>query len=142
MPMETPVLSDRNQFPSDEVIFSHIGKAKSLWLAFFEFIRTEHPDFAADWKYYNDGKSWLLKVSRKKKTIFWLSVRQDSFRTTFYFTDRAEEKIMASNIAEELKLQFKNGKRYNQIRGITISYKTKKDIEAAKALIGIKILMK
>jgi hypothetical protein len=49
---------------------------------------------------------------------------------------------MASNISEELKLQFKNGKQYNRIRGITISYTTKKDIEAAKALIGIKILMK
>jgi hypothetical protein len=140
--MEKPVLSDRNQFPSEEVIFSHIGKTKSLWLTLFEFIRTEYPDFTEEWKYYNDGKSWLLKVSRKKKTIFWLSIRQDSFRTTFYFTDRAEEKIMASNISEELKLQFKNGKQYNRIRGITISYTTKKDIEAAKALIGIKILMK
>jgi hypothetical protein len=140
--MEKPVLSDRNQFPSEEVIFSHIGKTKSLWLTLFEFIRTEYPDFTEEWKYYNDGKSWLLKVSRKKKTIFWLSIRQDSFRTTFYFTDRAEEKIMASNISEELKLQFKNGKQYNRIRGITISYTTKKDIEAAKALIGIKILIK
>jgi hypothetical protein len=141
--MEKPVLSDKNQCPSEEVIFFHIGKAKPLWLALFEFIRTEHSDFTQEWKYYNDGKSWLLKVSRKKKTIFWLSVRQDSFRTTFYFTDRAEEKIMASNISEELKLQFKNGKQYNRIRGITVSYTTKKkDIEAAKALIGIKILMK
>ena len=140
--MEKPVLSDRNQLPSEEVIFSHIGKTKSLWLALFEFVRTEHSDFAEEWKYYNDGKSWLLKVSRKKKTIFWLSVRQDSFRTTFYFTDRAEEKIMASNISEELKLQFKNGKQYNRIRGITISYAAKKDIEAAKTLIGIKNLIK
>ncbi len=140
--MEKPVLSDKDQFPSEEVIFSHIGKTKPLWLTLFEFIRTEHPDFAEEWRFYNDGKSWLLKVSRKKKTIFWLSIRQDSFRTTFYFTDKAEEKIMASNISEELKQQFKNGKQYNRIRGITISYTTKKDIEAAKALIGIKILMK
>lgn len=140
--MEKPLLSDKNQFPSEEVIFSHIGKTKPLWLTLFEFIRTEHSDFTGEWKFYSDGKNWLFKMSRKKKTIFWLSIRQDSFRTTFYFNDRAEEKIMASNISEELKLQFKNGKRYNRIRGITISYTTKKDIEAAKILIGIKILMK
>lgn len=26
------------------------------------------------WRYYSDGRSWLLKAVHKKKTVFWLSV--------------------------------------------------------------------
>jgi len=78
--MEPPVLSDKTQYPTEEVIYSHIGKSKALWLSLFEFIRANHSDFSEQWKYYNDGKSWLLKVSRKAKTIFWLSVINNSPR--------------------------------------------------------------
>jgi hypothetical protein len=87
--MELPVLTDKNQFPTEEVIHAHIGKSKALWLSLFEHIHTNHADLSEEWRYYNDGKRWLLKVSRKKKTIFWLSISKDAFRTTFYFTDRA-----------------------------------------------------
>ena len=95
-----------------------------------------------EWRYYRDGKSWLLKVTRKKKTIFWLSIIKGSFRTTFYFTDKAEEALMSSDLSDELKEKFKSGKQFNKIRGVTIVYAKKKDIEEAKILIGIKMRMK
>jgi hypothetical protein len=140
--MEPRILSDKTQYPTDEVIYSHIGKSKALWLSLFEFIHTNHSDFSEQWKYYNDGKSWLLKVSRKAKTIFWLSVIKNSFRTTFYFTDRAEQAISESAISDELKEQYKNARRSNNIRGLTIIFKHKKDVEYAKALIALKISVK
>jgi hypothetical protein len=140
--MEPPILSDKSQYPSEEIIFSHLGITKALWLSLFEHIHLSHPAFTKEWRFYNDGKSWLLKVSQKKKTIFWLSIIKGSFRTTFYFTDKAEKVIMASDISDELKEQFKDGKRYNRIRGLTIYYKNKSDIEAAKILMGIKALLK
>jgi hypothetical protein len=140
--VEQPILSDKNQFPSQDIIFSHIGKTKTLWLSLFENIHTMYPDFVEEWRYYNDGKSWLLKVTRKKKTIFWLSIIKDAFRTTFYFGDKAEEMIMASEISDSLKEQFKNGKRYGRIRGLTIAYAKVTDIKDAMALMEIKILMK
>ena len=140
--MEKQILSDKNEFPTEKIIFSHIGKSKILWHSLFEYIRTDHSDFIDNWKYYNDGKSWLLKVSRKSKTIFWLSILKNTFRVTFYFTDRAEEAINKSLISDELKKQFRDGKRYNKIRGLTITFKYKKDVECAKALIAIKLSIK
>ena len=140
--MEKPVLSDKTQFPTEEVIYSHIGKLKPLWLSLFDSIHTDHPDFSEEWRYYNDGKSWLLKVTKKSKTIFWLSVLKDCFRTTFYFTDKAEQAIAQSAISDELKEQFKNSKHFGKIRGITIVLKNKKDIEHAKSLVAIKLSMK
>ena len=140
--MEEHVLKNKEEYPSEEIIYSHIGRTKSLWQSFFEYIHTNHPDFSEQWRYYNDGKSWLLKVTKKSKTIFWLSVIKNSFRTTFYFTDKVKEAINSGNISEELKEQFNNGKYYNKIRGITIVFKNKKDIENAKTLIGIKLSVK
>jgi hypothetical protein len=140
--MDQPILGDKNQFPTDEIIFSYIGKSKPLWISLFEFIHTQHPDISEEWRYYNDGKSWLMKVMRKKKTIFWLSVIQDAFRVTFYFPQRAEEPIFGSMISDELKDQFKNGKWYNKIRGLTVTFKTPEDVEYAKTLTGIKLSLK
>jgi len=140
--MEPPILTDKDQFPTEEIICSHIGKTKPLWNSLFDFIHTNNPDISEEWRYYNDGKSWLMKVTRKSNTIFWLSTINGSFRTTFYFTDKAEEAISGSSISSKLKEQFDNAKRFGKIRGITIVFKNKKDVEDAKMLIAIKLSIK
>jgi hypothetical protein len=135
--METPVLTDRNRFPSDELIFSHLGKRRALWEALFAFIHTE-PDFLERWRYYDDGKRWLLNVSRKKKTVFWLAVTSGSFRITAYFTDKARDAILASSLSQELKEPFLIRAPAGKLRGITVTFRTKRDVEDAKALIALK----
>jgi len=67
--MDQPILSDKTQFPTEEIIYSHLGKAKNIWISFFEYLHENHPDTSSEWRYYNDGKSWLMKVTRKKKRI-------------------------------------------------------------------------
>jgi hypothetical protein len=140
--VEPLVLNDPNQFPSEEIIYSHIGRTKPLWISLFDHIDADHPDFVREWRYYRDGKSWLLKVTQKKQTIFWLSIIKSGFRTTFYFTDKAKEIIMSSELSDELKQQFTSGKSFGKIKGINIVYAKKKNIEDAKILIDIKLRMK
>jgi hypothetical protein len=137
--LDKPLLNDATLHPDDQVIFSHLGKSGNLWTSFFESLDSAHPDFSREWKYYRDGHSWLMKVQKKKQTVFWLSLVPGSFRITFYFTDRAEAALRESAIPEELKEQFLNGKRYNRIRGLTLTFKNRKDIGYAKALIEIKL---
>ncbi len=138
--MEEPILKDPEQYPTDEVLGSCLGSRKKLWDLFFETIGQDYPDFSEEWRYYKDGKSWLMKVVRKKKTVFWVSVVKGAFRITFYFTDKVEDAINESDISDELKEQFKKGKRYNKIRGLTIVFKFKRDIKYAKTLIAIRLL--
>ena len=140
--MEKPILDNPEQFPTDDIIFSVIGSSKNLWKSIFDYIQNEHPDFIKEWRFYKDGKSWLMKVIRKKKTICWVSVIPDAFRMTFYFADKAEPMIMESAISDELKENFKGGKHYGKIRGLTIVFDNEKDIEYAKALMTIKLKLK
>jgi hypothetical protein len=137
--METPILNDPDQFPTEELIFTHIGKTRAHWEMLFDHIKKSHPDFSEEWRYYNDGKSWLLKVTRKSKTIFWLSILEGVFRTTFYFTNKAREAITGSSLSHELKEQF-SGK--TGLRGITVVVRNKKDIGYIKELIDIKLSVK
>ena len=131
--MEPLVLTDKSVYPHDDLIFSIIGNNSVYWKELLAAIRERFPESEEVWKYYNDGKSWLLKVSKKTKTIFWCSILKDSFRITFYFTDKAEQAIINSPISDDLKENFIKGKRYNKIRGLTIIFKYKRDIEYAKS---------
>ncbi len=140
--MDKPVLNNPEQFPEEEIIFAHIGKAKDIWIKLFEFLKKNYPEIVSEWRYYNDGKSWLLKTQKKTKTMFWLSIQQNSFVTTFYFNDKAEQMILESGISDELKNQFVNGKRYNKIRGLTITYNSLTDLEYFKELFKIKLSIK
>jgi hypothetical protein len=82
-----------------------------------------------------------MKVTGKSKTIFWLSVIKGTFRTTFYFTDKAEETIIKSNISDKLKGSFKDTQG-NKFRGLTLIFVNKMDVEEAKELIKIKLSVK
>lgn len=140
--MEKPILTDKEQFPTEEIIFSYIGKSRIHWEAIFGYIHTNYPEIISEWRYYNDGKSWLLKSTKKLKTIFWLSVLQDSFRITFYFGDKAEPVILAGTISASLKDSFQNGKKYGKIRAITVRVENEEDVENVKSLIEIKLKIK
>ena len=137
--MDKPVLDNREQFPTEDVVFGHIGEAKAQWETLFAYIQSAHPDFESEWRFYKDGNRWLMKTVRKKKTIFWLSVVPGGFITTFYFGDKAEPAILESDLSQLRKDGFMDGKRYGKIRGISIQVENECDIGDVKTLIGIRL---
>ncbi len=140
--MEKSPLSNKDQYPSAEIIFSHLGEAKSCWQSIFSFIHSQYPDFSEEWRYYTDGKSWLMKVTRKAKTVFWLSVVPGGFKITFYFGDKAEPAIMESKLSIDLKDAFQNGRRFGKIRAITQEVSGENEIREIKTLIELKLSIK
>ena len=140
--MEEVVLSNKDQYPTDDIIFSHIGKKQSLWKSVFDYVHSKYPDISHEWRYYNDGKSWLLKAVRKSKTIFWLRVVPGTFRIAFYLNDKADELVSKSKISDKLKKEFLSTKGKSKFRAIVINFKNKKDLEYVKSLIEIKLSLK
>jgi hypothetical protein len=98
--METQLLKQPEIFPSKEVLKDVLGEVYEV-LEDLEK-QTTQADFSLsfDWHYYNDGKSWLCKVCHKKKTVFWLSVWNGFFKTSFFFLQRHLEGIAALEINE------------------------------------------
>ncbi len=136
--MFKPVLTDPAVFPTDAVLASHLGKAAPSFSQLFDFNHTNFPEFVERWKYYNDGKSWLLNVSRKKKTLFWLSVKDGCFRTSFYLNSKGAQRVPGSKIPQDLKDRFRETEG-QKFRGVTVVIKSKKDLEIYKEMLALKM---
>ena len=140
--MEKNVLTDKEEYPSDEVLKRTLGAAKEVWDAFFDFLAEHDTLYSGEWRYYKDGNSWLYKLVKKKKTVCWISVYEGKFKTTFYFPDKAEELILNSRLKKALKEAFVNGKHYGKTRGLTVDIKKTQDLSSTKKLIEIKDTLK
>jgi hypothetical protein len=139
---EIPLLTDREIYPSPEVIFSIIGENESFWHKIMDYAHSKYDNVTGEWRYYNDGKRWLFKLSRKKKTVFWLGLVTGTFRITFYFPDKAETSIADSDLPERIKDGFIHAKRFGTLRAISSRIEGEQDVENILKLIDLKVKMK
>ena len=136
--MDKRVLSDPDLFPSDKVLSGFLKRSYPAFVSLFELNHRKFPAFEERWKYYRDGKSWLMNVSVKKKTLFWLLAGDGCFRVSFYLNGKARELVKKSALGEEMKkhVAASIGKT---LVGLTVEVRTKKDIQPYEELLGIKL---
>ena len=139
---EISLFSDPDVKPDDKLIFSKIGSNKKHWQTIMNFMSENYKESEGTWNYYNDGKRWLFKMVLKKKTIFWGTVLEGTFRITFYFGGKAEPVIAASDIPDKAKEQYMTGPRYGMIRAITIPVNDESDVAAILKIIPVKVKLK
>lgn len=140
--MEPIVLTDTKVQPTDEIIFSIIGENSVYWQQLIDYLYEHHSDISEQWRFYNDGKSWLYRTLRKKKTIYWVGIQKDTFRVTFFIPDKAEELVEASGISENIKAEYRNAKRSSFGRTITIVMGSPEDYENVVKLVELRLKIK
>lgn len=134
-------LKDSSVRPDDELVFSCIGDKKPLWELLHARLKSEHHDITGEWRYYNDGKSWLYRGLKKEKVIFWLAVFQDAFNVTFYLSKKAEELIEKSDLPLKMKQDFELTKD-QKFRSIPVLVSDETDVENILKLVNIKLKVK
>ena len=137
-----PQLTDPLIEPDDDIITSIVGSRMDLWKSILSHAQVSYRDVSGSWNYYKDGRQWLFKFVQKKKTLFWAAVFEKTFRITFYFGDKAEPVILASDIPESMKEGFRNAKRFGAIRPVTVVLLEQSDVENIFKLISIKSKIK
>lgn len=142
MELEPIVLTDPNIQPTDELIFSIIGENQIYWKNILDYLYDKHTDITEEWRFYNDGKSWLYRALQKKKTIYWIGIQKDTFRVSFWLGEKAEPVIEASSLPETVKEEYRNARRFKIGRCITVVIKTQEDFENVIKLIGLKLKLK
>lgn len=140
--MDPIVLTDPNVQPTEELIFSIIGENSVYWEQLIEYLYENHFDITEEWRFYNDGKSWLYRTLRKKKTLYWAGIIKDTFRISFWFGDKAEPVIETSTLPENMKEQFRNAKRYAHSRAVSIEVRSPEDFENVVKLLELKVKLK
>lgn len=94
-------LRDANVYPDEAVLRKVLGQSYSAYENLLELFQKYQLEY--EWRYYNDGKTWLCKVQRKKKTIVWMSAWDGFMQATIYFPVALLDKVLALDINEELK---------------------------------------
>lgn len=143
--MEVSELTDKSVEPNDEIVFSIIGNKKTLWQEIFRHMDKKVPGYAGEWKYYNDGNSWLFRARLKKKTLFWIRVVEHTFRVAFWFSDKAEPLILQSDLDSQIREEFMNAEKYQMgsghTRSIVITPAGPGDVETIRKLIELKTMV-
>jgi len=136
--MEKQLLREPTVFPSKEVLKGVLGNVFDVLDAFETRLSQNDYALTFDWHYYNDGKSWLCKVCHKKKTVFWLSVWEGCFKTTFFFMERHLESIAALDIAEQIKEDFCQMKSVGKLLPMVISINNLEQIDDVLKIVQFK----
>jgi len=81
-----PELRDPDVYPDDAVLEAVLAGSFKAYAALRDM--AAGMGLSLDWKFYNDGKAWLCRISRKKKTAAWMSAWKGHFRATVYFSGK------------------------------------------------------
>ena len=139
---ENLLLTDKQIYPTDELIFSIIGDKKIFWQTIMNHMSNNYRESLGQWNFYNDGKRWLFKMVYKKKTIFWAGIITDTFRITFYLGNKAEAIIENSDLPQGIKEEFKTAKKYGLIRPVTFIVNDQTAVDNVLKMISIKSKIK
>ena len=120
---ETQLLRDANIEPTSEVIAAGLGVANDAYVNFSK--KLENHDIELNWRYYNDGKSWLGKglykwtTSRgteKEMTAFWFSVWESFFKVTFYIPEKYRADALRLSLSDEIRQMIEEAKQMGKLK--------------------------
>lgn len=94
-------LKDENVYPDEGVLRSVLGKAYDAYANLLDLFNQN--EMVYEWRYYHDGKAWLCKVQKKKRTIVWMSAWKGYMQATIYFPEKHLEKLDQVELSKEMK---------------------------------------
>ncbi len=106
--INTIELHDESIYPDGKVLGGVLGDS---YTAYCELLKLfDQYGLVYEWRYYHDGKTWLCKVQKKKRTIVWMSAWKGFMQATMYFPERYMGEIEKLDIGEAQKEKIRQTK--------------------------------
>ncbi len=93
-----------------------------------------------EWRVYKDGGAWLCKMTRKKKTVFWLSAWESCLKCAFYFTAKTGQGIPELPIDDSLKQAYREASPIGKLFPLVIDVRAKRQLSDLYIVANYKIL--
>ena len=131
---ELQLLRDPDISPTSEVVATGLGDANSAYVKFLS--KLENHDIQIDWRYYNDGKSWLgkgqyrwstIRGTPKETTAFWFSVWSGFFKVTIFVPEKARAEAMSLPLGCEMKKMIENAKQMGKLKFFPLVFDLRSD---------------
>ena len=137
--MDTSIFIEKTNKPEQKDLITALGKTYNLWQDIVNLVYLKYPGAVSDWNFPGQKYGWSFKIKDKKRAIIYLLPRDKRFLVAFNFGQKAFEKIMDSNISEEIKHSLESANVYVEGRGIRIEVKNRKSLKDISQLIDIKL---
>ncbi|MBK8477808.1 MAG: DUF3788 family protein [Opitutaceae bacterium] len=121
---------------------NELGRWFSIYETLTETLSTPPYDISPEWRFYRDGGAWICKMTRKEKTVFWISVWKQFLNCGFYFTQRSGDGISDLSIDQSLKSSYANATPVGKLFPLIINLTAKKQLDDLYTVVSYKISQK
>lgn len=119
--------------PDPDLTSDHLKNGLGRWFSIYDTLTetlSKPPyDISPEWRFYKDGGAWLCKMTRKKKTVFWISAWKQFLKCGFYFTEKSGDGIADLSIDQSLKSSFDKTDPIGKLRPLIIDLTAKKQLD-------------
>lgn len=133
-------LSDRSVYPDEAVLRGVLGRSYQSYCAMLELFNRN--GMLYEWRYYMDGKAWLCKVQKKKRTIVWMSAWKGFMKATIYIPEKHLDRVYALPIHEETKERIRTTKNVGKSKPCIFEIRNQRILKDMNTVIQFKIQTK
>lgn len=133
-------LRNEHIYPDEKVLQSVLGPSFMVYEKIIDL--SEEYKLTLEWKYYRDGKAWLCKFQKKKKTILWISAWDGFIKATFYFPTRIIEQVYDLDISPSQKDLIKSARAIGKTHPCTFELRDGQYLQDFKKVMELKISIK
>jgi hypothetical protein len=133
------LLTSPNLDIASEELKHELGRWFSIYETLTDALSKKPYGIAPEWRFYKDGGAWLCKMTRKKKTVFWISAWKQFLKCGFYFTQKTGVGIADLSIDQSLKSLYTNTTPVGRLHPLEIDITNKKQLDDLYTVAGYKI---
>ena len=137
--MDTSIFPDKSKKPGPEDLETALGKSYTFWKQVQDLVYVKYPTATSEWNFPGQKYGWSFRVKDKKRVIIYLLPRDKKLFVAMVFGQKAFEKILESNIPEEIKHALQTARVYAEGRGIRMEVKNRGQLKVIARLIDIKL---
>ena len=137
---EEKQLTDETIYPDEDVLRGVLGRSFGAYLDLLSIY--DDNGLVYEWRYYQDGKSWLCKVQKKSKTIVWMSAWRGYIKSAIYVTERLVPELLDLAISDHTKETIVGEKNIGKLKPCIFDIRNKKSIKDFEKVMQFKIKVK
>jgi hypothetical protein len=130
-------LTDEKIYPDEKVLQGILGKSYKAYSSLIELFNDN--EMVHEWRYYRDGKAWLCKVQKKKRTIVWMSAWKGYMKATVYIPQKYLRQIYKLDISDKSKDKIKQTKNVGKSKPCIFEILNRKVIKDLEQVMLFKI---
>lgn len=133
------IFSMKDEIPTENQLKEVLGETFDIWKSFEKFTHEHNFNSKSGWHFSGEKFGRSFRIKDKKRVIIYLLPRDKFFKVAFVFGQKASEKILESNISDNIKAELLAARGYAEGRGIRIEVRDISNLKDIEKLIKIKI---